>query len=334
MSNQALTLFDGPQMAVPAHLAAFFETEGNIAEKQTVPSLTYGGKAWTIHKNGEKTKMTRRNDDGDEEIIQTIKVIVLDYAKDRGRAYYDGAYDPEKPGKPICWSDGGDKPSAAVPQPQAASCKACPMSAKGSKITEQGRAVTACAAHRMIAVVPASQPGSTPLRCKLAITSLYDKQSPDLEKAGWMAFEQYIDLLRSRGVNHTAAVVTKMKFDPNTDYPKVIFSPDRWLSAAELAVAAPAAKSPEVKALLDGSFTVNGSDGVAAEPFEQGDQIPEPAPTAQPTPATQPASAKPRAPKITQPAATPAPQPAAAPAVTVPADVPADVAALLADWGE
>lgn len=334
----AMTMFDNPQMAVPAHIAAFLETEGNIADKSSVPSLSYEGKVWTRSVDGEKIKLTRVNDDGDKEPIQTLKVIVLDYAKRRGRTYYEGAYDPAKAGMPVCWSNDGDKPDAKVVTPQHSDCKNCPMSIKGSKITEQGKAVTACSSHRMIAVVPAAQPSSTPLRCKLAITSLFDKQSPDLEAAGWLAFEQYIDMLRSRGVSHTASVVTKMKFDPNVAYPKVIFSPDRWLDPSEVAVVAPIAKSDEVKHLLDGTFTINGVDGVPAEPFEQGDSVPEPA--AKPAPAPKPAAAKPAPkPAAPKPEIKPAPAPAPEPEVSPPAaevassDVPDDVAALLADWG-
>lgn len=332
----AMTMFDNPKMAVPAHVAAFFESDGNIADKQTVPSLTYGGKVWTIHKDGEKIKMTRKNEDGDTEMVQSIKVVILDYAKSRGRAYYEGAYDPDKPGRPVCWSDDGNKPDASIEAPQAHDCKTCPMSAKGSKISESGKAVTACAAHRMIVVVPASKPDSTPLRCKLAITSLFDKQSPDLEAAGWLAFEQYVDLLRSRGVMHTASVVTKMKFDPNTDYPKVIFSPDRWLEPTELGIVGPLSKDVSVTSLLDGTYYVNGSDATKkVDDFEQGDDVPEPAaPAAKPAPK---AAAKPvakPAPKAVAPKPEPEPEPEeAVPAAAVGGDVPDDVAALLSEWG-
>lgn len=225
MSN-ALTMFDTTQANVPAHIAAFFETDGNIVDKQTVPSLLIEGKVWTRSVDGEKIKLTRRNpDDGEIETIQTLKVIILDYSKKRGRTYYEGAYDPAKPGTPLCWSNDGNVPDPHVQNPQHTDCKNCPKAAKGSRITDQGKAVVACSSQRMLAVVPAAQPNSTPLRLKLSITSLFDKQSPDLEAAGWFAFEQYVDMLRSRGVHHTASVVTKMKFDSNVAYPKVIFSP-------------------------------------------------------------------------------------------------------------
>lgn len=350
MSN-ALMLFDNPKMSVPAHIASFFEEESNIADKVTVPSLSYEGKVWTISLNGEKTKLTKRNDEGDEEPIQTMKVVVLDYAKRRGRAYYEGAYDPAKPGTPLCWSEDGEKPDPSVSNPQAPTCKQCPMSVKGSKVTEQGKAVTACSQHRMIVVVPANKLDFTPLRCKIAITSDYDKQSPELEAKGWFAFSQYIDLLRSRGVHHTAALVTKIKFDPNVAYPKLIFSPERWLTDDEINIVAPIAKSEEVKKLLSGTWTPAGVDGVPiAADMEDDDDIPfeTPASAAKPEPEPAPAPKRPGRPPKQKPtlveddedevevevipASTPAKAANDAPAKA--ADIPDDVASLLEEWGD
>ena len=136
------------------------------------------------------------------------------------------------------------------------------MSIKGSKVTEQGKAVTACSEHRMLAVVPASKLDFTPLRLKLAITSDYDGRSPDHEAQGWFAFQGFLDIMRARRVAHTAQLVVKMKFDPNTAWPKVMFSPDRFLTEAEVKTLLPVIKTPEVTSLLDGSWTPAGIDGV------------------------------------------------------------------------
>lgn len=265
MSNNALTLFDAPKLSLPSHVASFFEEESNIENRVTVPTLSYEGKVWTISINGEKTKLMKRNDDGDEEPMSVMRVVILDYAKRRGRAYYEGAYDPAKPGSPVCWSDDGVTPHASVKEPPCGKCQDCPMAVKGSKVTEQGKAVTACSQHRMIVVVPANKPDFPPLRMKLAITSDWDKNSPELEAQGWFAFQNYYQMLQGKGVQHTAALVTKMRFDPNTAYPKVMFSPDRWLENAELAQIAPVVKSDDVKSLLAGTWTPAGADGVKIE---------------------------------------------------------------------
>lgn len=275
-----LTLFEGQGAALPAHIAQFFDEAGtNIAPRTTVPSISPEGKTWTININGTKTKLQRRNTDGDLEPLPIFKAIVLDYAKQRGRAFYEGDYDPAKVSAPICWSDDGVTPDDSLPGPFAAgtaiepgtsrkisaACASCPNAVKGSKVTPQGKAVTACSQHRMLAIVPDPQLGLKdipPLRLKIAMTSDWDKQSPDQEASGWLAWSNYVDWLTVRGCKHTAAIVTKMKFDPDAAYPKIFFASERPLTPEELAVIGPLTKSDEVKKLLGGTWTPAGIDGV------------------------------------------------------------------------
>lgn len=269
--SKALTLFDQPNMAIPAHLRDLNE-EGNIEDRQTVPSLSYEGKVWTISVNGEKTKLMKRDADGDEMPMAVMRVVVLDYNQRRGRSYYEGAYDPAKPAQPLCWSDDGVTPHASVAEPQCKSCDKCPMAVKGSKVTEQGKAVQACSQHRMLAVVPANKMDMEPLRLKLAVTSDYDKEN-ELEAQGWFAFSAYKDFLKARGINHTALLVTKMRFDPNVAYPKVLFSPDRWVEPEEKAIVNPAVKSEAVKKLLQG-WTPAGTNGTPLAVDDDEDEAP------------------------------------------------------------
>lgn len=338
--STAVSLFNQSKLLIPAHVGSFFDEESNIAERQTVPTLAYGGKVWAISKDGEKTKLTKRNDDGDEEPLSTMRVVVLEYAKRRGRAYYEGAYDPDKIGSPICSSDDGVVPDAHIQNPQASKCDGCPLSVKGSKISENGKSVTACSQHRLLAIVPANNLDFTPLRLKLAITSDYDKQSPEMEAQGWFAFSNYTDLLRSKGVKHTAALVTKMKFDPNADYPKVMFSPDRWLEPAELDKIGVLVKSDDVAKLV--------TRKTEEAEVEAGERVPMPVATAAPVQA--PVAAAPAAPKAapkatpkaqtkaapkaaTAAAAAPAPEPEPV-AARVSTDLPDDINELLSTWGD
>ena len=344
--STALTMFDNLSSGVPAHVANFFDAEeSNIADKATVPSLTIEGKIWGISIDGNKTKLLRRNSDGDEEPVSTMRVVILDYAKRRGRAYYEGEYDPAKIGKPVCWSDDGIAPDKSVSEPQASKCESCPLAVKGSKVSAQGKAVTACSQHRMLAVVPSNKLDFTPLRLKIAMTSDFDKQSPDHEAQGWFAFSNYTDFIKSKGVNHSAALVTKMKFDPNAAYPKILFSPDRWLEPNELAQVASVIKSEEVQKLLGGTFTPNGADGTVKTGAQIRDEN-----ANTPEPKAEPRVAKPQpvqidddddvviempvaASKPAEKAEKKAPAKKAEAPAPVSTDVPDDVASLLADWG-
>lgn len=262
MSN-ALALFS--KKGLPAHVRAFLdEEESNIADKASVPSLSYEGKTWTVVLNGEKKKLTKVDGDGDEVPVSILKVVVLDYAKRRGRAFYAGAYDPAAVKQPDCWSEDGVKPHDAVEVKQHHQCEGCPMSVKGSKVTEQGKAAAACSQHRMIVVVPANNLDHPPLRMKLAVTSDWDKQSPDWEKQHYYAFSNYLDFLKANGCSNTAAIVTKLRFDPNVAYPKVLFGPADWVKPEDAPTVRQAMKSDDVKKLLT-AWTPAGVDGKPVE---------------------------------------------------------------------
>lgn len=276
MAN-ALSIFD-PNAKLPAHIAAFLgdKENSNIAPKVTVPHLGIEGKVWSLNIDGNKTKMVKKDAEGEEVPVSVMRVVILDYAKRRGRAYYEGGYDPTKPGKPLCWSEDGIRADASVVEPPCENwtgkCEGCPLSVKGSKVNEQGKAVVACSSHRMLAVVPAGDLDFQPMRLKLAITSDWDNQSPELAKAGWFAFSNYMDMLTARGITHSGIIVTKMKFDPNVAYPKVIFSPDRWLDDEELVKVNKLWKDEAVQKLLKQSFTPAGDPiekpkAVAAPPI-------------------------------------------------------------------
>ena len=72
------------------------------------------GEQWTIAIDGNKTTLMRVVD-GDQVPVNIMKVVILDYAKRRGRAYYEGAYDPANESAPVSWSDDGLAPDETVP---------------------------------------------------------------------------------------------------------------------------------------------------------------------------------------------------------------------------
>ena len=341
---------------VPAHLQQAF-TETNIEDRTTVPSLSPSGKVWTIGYEGTKTKM-ERNVDGDVVPVGVMRVVLLDYAKRRGRAFYEGAYNPDQESAPVCWSEDGVTPDPSSPKLQSDKCASCPRAIKGSKITDSGKQTVECATHRMLAVMPVVGSKFFPhaLRLKIAVTSDFDKQSPGEEAQGWRAFQQYTDFLKANGVTHTAMLVTKMKFDQNAAYPKIFFQADRWLTAEEITQVKPFTIDTDTTKLLGGTWTPAGADGVqkadtttvteapatkpqaavaatvaddddeAGEIIMAGLTAPAAAPVQEPAQATQPK------PTPVKPEPVVAAQKAAEAAPTASADVPDDVKALLAEW--
>ena len=335
MSND-LTIFGNT-----ADLAALNDAfgESNIRESVSTPSLSYGGKQWTISLNGEKTVLTKTDDDGDEQPIKTFTGIVVAAAADRGRTYYKGNYDQDNPAPPDCWSDDGKKPDPSVDTPMASACAECPMSIKGSKVDDNGKESTACKLHKMLAIIPAGKLTHPPLRLKLSITSLYDGNMPDLEAKGWFAFDNYTKFLRSKGIKHTAGVVTKLTFDPNVVYPKVVFKAVRALTPEELTTVVQIAKSDEAKSLIAGKWTPAGTDGKLIEakalPPKVEAKKPEPkkeAPKTIDLDEDEFVEVKP-AKKEAAPKAKPKAPPAAKPEA-VSTEVPDELAAILGEWGE
>jgi hypothetical protein len=260
MGQELTTFADRP--ALSTKFATFFQENKNIQDKETTPSLSIEGKNFTVILNGEKTVIQKRDADGELEPVKSLKVIILDAAQTRGRSYYAGAYDPSKATMPDCWSDDSVTPSKNVKKPCAASCAACPMSAKGSRPSTRNKEGVACGQHQMIAVIPASDFTFEPLRVKLPITSVWDGKNPANDEACKFAFKNYTDYLRAHQVDHTALLVTKLTFDKDAEYPKLLFQRDVFLNDEQIEKLIPIIQSDKVKQLISSTWTPNGRDGV------------------------------------------------------------------------
>lgn len=305
-----LVLFTGnTQIAMPAYFADVFGGESNIPPKMTVPQLSIKGGKFRIMLDGEETVMTRHDPDTGESMpLTSVKLVVLNQGKRSARTYHVEKYNPDNPTPPVCFSLDGEKPDASIKEPQSTNCANCPKAQKGSKISEaSGKAISACAMQRRLVVVPASKLGFEPLLVRLAPTSAWDKNNESNESQGWYAWQQYLDFIAARGVKHTAQVVTMVKFDPNTEYPKLLFKPERLLTAEEAVQLKDVWNSAKVQALLTASENeaVGGGDHVEEPKAEQA-----PAPKVEKAKATsKPKPAPAPAPEVDEAAPAPASKP-------------------------
>jgi hypothetical protein len=353
--NTSLVAIDSTAVA-PAYADAFFGEEGNVADKVTIPSLSFKGKVWRVSMDGSETVLTRKNQDGEDEPTPIVKMVVLNFLKSRSRAYYEGAYEEGKAAAPRCASITGVSPDASVAEPMSSTCASCPMAVKGSKVNDSGKATVACAQNKRLVVVPSAKLDFQPLLLRLAPTSMWDKDNKENEAKGWFAWDQYVDWLRTKGVNHTAKVVTSIKFDSRVAYPKLLFKGAGWLDEASMNAAAKVWNSEAVTDILNGkefaAAKPSGSEGAAPEgDDEMVAPAPAPAPAAKVKAAAKPKPA-PVAPApvaavdeddedeggVFQPAAAPAPAPVAAPvaaeAPAASAAVAAGLAGLMAEWDD
>lgn len=260
MSND-VTLFEGGQ--VPAHLNDVFGDEANMDVGSKINALSIKGKIFRIVYEGEEAPLMRHNEEtGDDEPMSVVNLIVINQGPFGARDYFEKAYDGASSQAPDCFSIDGKVPHSLSQKPQSKTCATCPHAVKGSKMTPSGQPTTACQLKRRLAVVPAHKPEFPALLLKLAATSAYDPDTKNAEN-GWFGWRQYMDFLNARGVRHTAQLVTKVRFDPNAEYPKLLFKPERFLTEDEAKAIAPRIKSDEVSDLI-----MPPNDGVLAEPVE------------------------------------------------------------------
>lgn len=183
-----------------------------------------------------------------------LNVVIVNAAK-LSRTFYKGAYDPENPSAPTCWSPDTEKPSSDVPQDQmqAARCMDCPQNIKGSSIGE-GRA---CRFSQRIAIVLEGQM-DTVYQMQLPATSIFGEAKDG--KMGMQAYAKYLKAHKTPSI----AVVTQMYFDENSDTPKLYFKPVRPLEEAELKQALEQKDSADATKAI--TLTVSQTDGVQSKP--------------------------------------------------------------------
>ena len=182
-----------------------------------------------------------------------LNVVIINAAK-LSRTFYQGAYDPENPAPPACWSPDTQKPAAEVPAAtrQASRCMDCPQNIKGSG---QGES-RACRYNQRVAVMLEGE-FDTVYQLQLPATSIFGEAKDG--KMGMQAYAKYLKAHKTPSI----AVLTQMYFDENSDTPKLFFKPVRPLTEEELQQAVSMKDSEDaIKAI---TLTVSQTDKVQAQ---------------------------------------------------------------------
>jgi hypothetical protein len=166
-----------------------------------------------------------------------LDVVVVNAAEKISRTFYAGAWDPENPAPPDCWSADGDRPDASAASPQSPTCATCPQNIKGSG---QGES-RACRFNQRLAVVLANDLNGDVLQLQLPATSIFGKAEGDNHP-----LQSYARLLAAQSIS-PEMVVTRMKFDTQKESPKLFFKPLRWLTDDEHATAVEKGQSEDAK---------------------------------------------------------------------------------------
>lgn len=203
MSN--IALFDAK---VPAFLAKRVGTPSVLAS-----ALTGGiGSGVTYPRISIKASRFRIVEGDTETLLEQTKleVIIVGANPRLSKTWYAKKWSKDaEPAAPDCFSLDGLTPDAESTQPQSDMCATCPQNAWGSKVTDEGQELKACADTKRIAVVAADDPeGSVYL---LSVTP-----------AALKNLNQYQKQLTMRGIP-PEIVKTVVSFDTDASFPKLQF---------------------------------------------------------------------------------------------------------------
>lgn len=185
-----------------------------------------------------------------------LDVVVVNAAPKIGRTFYLKQYDPESPAGPDCWSADGEKPDPSASNPQSQRCVDCSKNVKGSG---QGES-KACRFSQRLAVVLANDIEGDVMQLQLPATSIFGKAEGENHP-----LQSYARFLAAQGVS-PETLVTRMRFDTQSESPKLFFKPMRWLTEDEYATALEQGASPEAKQAV--TMTVAQTDKVAPMQLE------------------------------------------------------------------
>jgi hypothetical protein len=278
------------------------------------------GKVWRVKFRGEERNVTvDGSPDGDP--VPSLEVVVLKVSPHKSKIFYKGGFQEGGKEAPDCFSTTGIAPDPGSRDRQATHCLQCPHNQWGSRVTESGKQGKACADAKRIAITPLNDLHNEmfggPMLLRVPAASMNELKTYSLQ-------------LGQKGYA-PAMVATKLRFDINEAYPKILFSAIRKLTPEEVATVKELRADERVERIIAEAVEVtseeNGGDDMTAAldaapaPAALPAKVTAPAPKPAPKPAAP--AAKP-APKV---AAAPAPKPAPAPAPK-PAPAPATVNAL------
>lgn len=233
--------------------------------------LGFRGKVWRTKFRGEETP--HLNDDGTAR--GSVELVLVKSAPNKSKIYYPNGYEEGSSESPACFSSNGIMPDPSAADPQCATCAMCPHDQFGSRITESGKKGKACSDSKRVVVVPlgdiANEVYGGPMLLRVPAASLQDlaAYSNKMKGLGYPLF----------------LIGTRIRFDLDAAYPKLIFSAIRPLTDDEAVQVRALRDDPQVARIL------NTMDE-AGEPVTQESAFEQPAaPAAKQAP--KPAAAKP-----------------------------------------
>ena len=149
----------------------------------------------------------------------TLAVVVVGANPNLSKAFYASAWNPDaEASAPDCFTLEGTRPDANSSQPQNDLCSTCPHNAWGSKLTDAGTKIKACADKKRLAVVAADDPSGAIYLLEVTAAALKN-------------LNQYQRELSTHGIAPEIAR-TIVSFDTSASFPKLKFDFGGFLDEA------------------------------------------------------------------------------------------------------
>lgn len=222
--------------------------------------IKFKGKVWTIAKGDTELKLMRPDGDGPQ---NSIEVVILKAATVIGKVFYEKGFTEGSDEKPDCFSANGVMPDPSSAKKQSPVCASCPKNAWGSQIKQDGTAGKgkACSDSKRLAVVPAADIKNEvfggPMLLRVPAASLQDVATYGAAVAK-LGYPYY-------------AIVTRISFDVNEAFPKLVFSPVRALTDEEADLVLAHLNESKVDQVIAAQ---DATPQIAAQPAVQFEQAP------------------------------------------------------------
>lgn len=230
----------------PANLPAHLAQAGALAASvnQAAATGTGGSTVDHISIKGGRFHIVRSGQPAQTLETFSLKVIIVHGNPGMTKAFFKGKWNPDADSEaPICASDDGIAPRADSSEIQCASCAACPQNQFGSAINPQtGAEGKACADKKTIAVVTPGRADGLMLRLQVPAASL----------------KEYGNFLKALPNVPYYGVITEIRFDTTVSYPRLLFKPVDYVSAADFAIVERLHKEDKSKSIA-GVAGFNGS---------------------------------------------------------------------------